>query len=338
MATEYLSRQEVAATIIEERSGEIVQAAIEQSTALTAFRRVNVGTSTLRYTIINQLPTAQWLTAKTPDPDGDLDVKPVTDMGFDKVDVTVEELATMVVIPDNVVADSTVDLWGEVRSRCSEAIGKLIDQTIFFGSAPDGSGIPATFPTGGLVGEAVTAGNVVALDDSSGGAWMQSYSDFMSAVEDDGYTPSVVFAPPAFRGRLRTLTNAQGDPMLMSSFAQGTAVDPFGLNVSYITNGAWDPSAAVAITGEANLAWLIIREDLQVRMFDSGTVGDINLIQQDAQAMRIKMRLGFHVTTPTGIATPAGGYPFAVLTPAAGNGGEPEARRRAATKKTAPAS
>ena len=82
MAANYVSRAEVAATIIEERSGEIVADAIEQSVALNAFRRVTVGTETLRYTIINKLPTAQWLTTNTPDPAGDLDPKPTTDLGF----------------------------------------------------------------------------------------------------------------------------------------------------------------------------------------------------------------------------------------------------------------
>lgn len=135
MPANYVSRAEVAATIIEERSGEIITAAIEQSVAMNAFRRVTVGSDTLRYTIINKLPTAQWLTANAPDPAGDLDPKPTTDIGFDKVDVTVEELATIVVIPDNVRDDSSIDLYAEVRARCAEAIGRLIDQTIFFGTA-----------------------------------------------------------------------------------------------------------------------------------------------------------------------------------------------------------
>jgi HK97 family phage major capsid protein len=313
----YVSRAEVAATIIEERSGEIVTEAIEQSVALSAFRRVSVGSETLRYTIVNKLPTAQWLTANAPDPAGDLDPKPTTDLGFDKVDVTVEELATIVVIPDNVAADSSIDLYSYIRSRCVEAIGRLVDQTVFFGTAPVG-GVPATFPVGGLVGQAIAKGNGVegpAAGASFSADFIAAYSNVLGQVELDGYNAAQGFSGTQLNALFRNLTNSQGDPMLMSSFAQGTSPNPFGVPITQVTNGAWDPTKATVLIGDPNLAWLIMREDLSVKMFDSGVVDDINLITQDATAMRLKMRLGFHVTTPIGIATPNGGYPFAVMTP-----------------------
>jgi HK97 family phage major capsid protein len=316
MAASYISRAEVAATIIEERSGEIVAAAVEQSVALSAFRRVTVGTSTLRYTIIDSLPTAQWLAAGAPSNDVDLAEKPTTEMKFNKVDVTVEELATIVVIPDNVVADSNVDLYGQVRQRCAEAIGRLIDQTVFFGTAPVGA-VPGTFPVGGIVGQAVAKGNNVEAGDasSSGNEFIVSVSDALAKVEADGYNPGQGWAAPALRGTLRTLTNSQGDPLLLSNFAQGQAGNAFGVPIDYVSNGSWDATEATAVFGDPQLAWLVVREDLSVKMFDSGTVDDINLITQDATAMRVKMRLGFHVTTPKGIASPANPYPFSVLTP-----------------------
>ena len=43
------------------------------------------------------------------------------------------ELAAIVTVPDNVVADASYDVWGQVRPRLVESAGRVIDKAVFFG-------------------------------------------------------------------------------------------------------------------------------------------------------------------------------------------------------------
>jgi HK97 family phage major capsid protein len=315
MATSYISRADAAALIIEERSAEILQAATETSAALQTFRRVNVGTSVLRYNVLDTLPDANWLSGV----DKDIATKPATEMAWSSATVTVEEAATIVVIPENVLDDSTVDLWGEVRTRAVEAIGRLIDKTVFFGTTPLGGAIPASFPVGGLVGQAIAKGNTIeAAGADAAASIVPDWAATMALVEADGYDVTRGYAGPQLKGTFRMATNAQGQPVLANSFTQDNAVAPFGVPVTYISQGIWDYTKAIALMGDPNLAWIIMRQDITVKMLDQATVGDFNLAEQDALAMRLKIRMGFATVFPKMPGAGANPYPFAVLTPFVG--------------------
>ena len=66
-----------------------------------------------------------------------------------------------------------------------------------------------------------------------------------------------------------------------------------------------------------------VRQDITYKVFDQGVISDTegnvvyNLMQQDAQAMRVVMRVGFAVANPlTRIAAKGSQYPAGFLTPA----------------------
>jgi HK97 family phage major capsid protein len=309
MATSYVSRADAAALIIEQRSSEIIEAAVQNSVALSTFRRVNVGSSVLKYNILDSLPNAQWLVPAA-GADADLVKKPTTTMDWITGTVGVEEAACIVVLPENVIDDSTVDLWAEVRRRGAEAIALLIDSTVLFGTAPVGA-VPASFPVGGIVGRAIAAGNNVAAT----GAIVSDWAAAMQLVENDGYDVARAVAGPQLKGTFRTAVNAQGQPLLSNSFTTDSAVAPFGVPVTYTNRGTWDNTKAVALMGDPQYAWIVMRQDITAKVLDQATVGDINLAEQDALALRLKIRMGFTVVAPKMPGTPANAYPFSVLTP-----------------------
>jgi HK97 family phage major capsid protein len=121
MTTPYIGRDDALVFIVEQRSPEIIAQAAQQSVALNTFRTINVGTNQLKVSLVDAFPTAQWLTA-TPPADVDIAVKPTTEMSWIAQDIYVEEAATIVVIPENVLDDSEVNLWTEVQTRASEAV------------------------------------------------------------------------------------------------------------------------------------------------------------------------------------------------------------------------
>ena len=72
------------------------------------------------------LPTAYWV-------NGDTGMKQTSQMAWDNVFLTAAELAVIVPIPDSVRDDASVDLYGEIKPRVIEEIGKRVDAAVFFG-------------------------------------------------------------------------------------------------------------------------------------------------------------------------------------------------------------
>ena len=315
--TPYLKRSDALATIVEQRSPAILAQARETSVALATFRQVPVSTSTLRMTLVDSFPDAKWLLPGTaPDDDKDIVAKPVTKMSWTDQDLTVEEAAVIVVVPENVIDDSEINLWGEIEARCAEAIAKLIDMACFFGTAPAGGTIPASFPVGGLWGRAVAAGNELVQGAVTDQDLAGDINALLAMVEEDGYDPTRIYSGLGVRASLRNLRDGNGG-LLYSTSLQGSspASAIWGVPLTYVTNGAWDKTKSSMITGDPQLAVIGMRQRLVAKRLDQATVGDINLAERDALALRMKIRLGFTIVAPKGLATSANAFPFATMAP-----------------------
>lgn len=319
MATPYISRADALALVVEQRSTEIMQMAAEQSVAMATFNKMPVSSSQAKLSMLDSFPSAKWLVA-TPPADVDIAKKPTTEMAWKTVDMYIEEAATIAIFPENVLADSEVNLLNEVKTRCSEAIAVLIDETVLFGTTPAGDPIPATFPVGGLVGRAIANNHsytwgTTAADEDLAAAW----SETMALVEADGFDVSDAYSDRGIRPYFRNLRDKNGTLLYGTSLQNAVPVDSvYGVPVHYVTSGIWDKTKAVAVMGDAKYAVLGIRSQLESKMLDQATVGDINLAEQDAIALRMKIRLGFIILAPKGLGQSATPFPFAVLAPKAG--------------------
>lgn len=318
MPTPYVSREDALALIVEQRSTEILQMATEQSVAMQTFKKQPVTTSQMKISLLDSFPTAKWLVA-TPPADVDIAKKPTTTMAWDTQDMFIEEAATVAVFPENVLADAEVNLLAEVKARCSEAIAVLIDKTCLFGASTTGDPIPTTFPVGGLVGRAIAANHdyqwgTTDADEDLAAAW----SEAMALVEADGYDVTDAYSDRGIRPYFRNLRDKNGSLLYATSFQGPVAVDAvYGVPVHYVTSGIWDKTQAVALMGDAKYAVLGIRSQLESKMLTEATVGDINLAEQDAIGLRMKIRLGFVILTPKGLGQTATPFPFSVITPKA---------------------
>jgi HK97 family phage major capsid protein len=316
--TPYLSRTDALSLIVEQRSRQILALAQERSVAMETFRIIPLSTSTLKMPMLATFPSAKWLAAGAP-PNDDVDIvkKPVTKMSWTDQDLFVEEAAVIVVIPENVIDDAEYNIWAEVESRCAEAIAQLIDMACFFGTAPLGGTIPASFPVGGIYGRAVAAANVYDPgSDTTAPDMAGDINGTLALVEEDGYDANRMYSGTGVRASLRNLRDANGGLLYASNLQGSTPVNTvWGVPISYVTNGAWDATKAQIIAGDPQMAVIGLRQKLTAKRLDQATVGDINLAEQDALALRVKIRLGFTVLAPIGIATPVDAFPFAVLGP-----------------------
>ena len=148
-----ISRADALTLINQQNATEIWQQVPEFSAALRTFRRVNMGTKQTRYPVIAALPDAGFITGE--DADDSNANKPTTKMSWTDRVLEAEEIAGIVVIPENVLDDTAFNVWAEVRPRIAEAVGATLDAAVFFGT-----NAPASWPDG-IVPDAIAAGNTV---------------------------------------------------------------------------------------------------------------------------------------------------------------------------------
>lgn len=306
-----ISRADALTLINRQNAREIWQAAEEFSAALRTFRKVDMGTKQVRYPVIGALPTASFVSGE--DADDANAVKPTTSMNWTDRVLEAEEIGGIVVIPENVIDDasSDFDLWAEIKPRIAEAVGATLDGAVFFGT-----NAPSTWPDG-LVPQAIAAGNVV--NESSAGDLAEDINLTIGEVLEDGYDPTAIYGRRTLQTRLRGLRDDNNSPIWSFPLSEiGVRVPAvYGINVNYVTNGAWDTGVATILVGDPRYAILGIRQDLTFKFLDQAavTIGGslISLAERDLLGLRFKMRVGFQ-TAET--ATKDGGataFPFAVL-------------------------
>lgn len=315
-----VTRAEALALIARQDASEIWQAAPQFSAALRTFRTVNMGKKMVRYPVMAALPNASFVTGEDAgDPDAR---KPVTTQGWENRDLVAEEIAGIVLIPENVIDDAEPEfnLWAEIRPRIVEAVGVALDGAVFFGT-----GTPASWTTAGALGivpQAVAAGNVF-VEGASGVDIAEDINQTIALVEDDGYDAPDAYARRRLRAALRGLRDDNGQPIIQSPTAGSNVPTIYGANLNWVTNGAWVDADAKLIVGDPSYAILGLRQDITYKFLTEasvtvdveGTPTLISLAENDLVGLRFKMRVGFQTAQSP---TKDGGddaFPFAVLQP-----------------------
>ncbi len=322
------SAREIPETVAQE----IIKDAAEGSAALQLGRTFRMAAHQHRIRVLSAFADAYWLHGDSSDTRGgtgtgtkqdkDSAVKSRTNVEWDNVFVTPEELAVLVVVPDAWMDDSDI-AWEEIRSEVTRAFAKKIDQALLFGTGQ----APTSFGAG-LVPDAVAAGNVVTVGDgvAEGNAVT---NDGTSPIQDlaldiatlgeqldgDGYDLSGFAAYRSFKWRLRRLRGQDGQPLLQERDGQSFL---YGEPLKEVGNGAWDRSQALLVGGEWDKLVIGIRQDITFRVFDQATLTDpstntvvYNAVEQDGKVLRAVMRLGYAVPNPAKVL--GGQYPFYVL-------------------------
>ena len=311
MATVSVTRDNASALINPEESNEIIQSVIENSVALRMMTRLpNMGTNVREYPIMDSYPMAGFV-------EGDSGLKMTTNMEWKKEKIVAAEVASIVAIPDNVVADSNYDIFAQMRPRLVESAGRVIDEAIFFNKNK-----PTDWRES-IVQSAITAQNsVTATDDLYADVFGEN--GLIAKVEEDGYFADSIVSGITMRSKLRGMTDANGRPLFLENMHQGAQYTLGGMNMEFPRNGMWDSETALMVTGDWKQAVYAIRQDVTFDVFNSGVVSDAdgkvvyNLMQNDMVALRAVMRLGWEIPNPINSQQKdkAKRCPFAVLAPA----------------------
>lgn len=301
---------------------EILKGLPAASAVLSLGRTVTMSTKTEKQPVLTSLPSAYWV-------DGSAGLKQTTKAEWDNKTLTAEEIAVIVPIPEDILADSSYDLFAEVRPLLVEAIGAKVDEAVLWGVDA-----PASFEDG-IVPAAIAAGNAVAngsitdehshndlaLDIGGVDATTGNYG-VMGQVEDDGFTVNGFAAATGLKSRLRGLRDANGGLLFQPSLQAGTPGQLYGENIYYVDgNGAWQDDTAQLIAGDWSKLVVGIRQDITFKLFTEGVISNdegevvLNLMQQDSVALRVVFRLAYSVANPINRKNDSeeDRYPFAVL-------------------------
>ena len=260
---------------------------------------------------------------------GDTGLKQTTQMAWANKVLNVEELATIVPVPENVLDDADFDVWGEVRPRLEEAIGRALDEAVLFGT-----NAPAAFPTNVRAAAVAAGNNVLAASTAAQGGAYGDMDDLLERLEDDGYDATGYALDRRMRGRLRRARNTSGERLdagrltpTMGEF-DGDPITYLGAGVApdavADTDGAGPIVASngvLGFTADWSKFVLGVRKDITYKVLDQAVIQDntgaiiYNLPQQDMIAIRVTFRAGWEFANPvnrenTNAATR---YPAAVL-------------------------
>lgn len=294
------------ALVPEPVSAQIIQELPKQSVILQRARSVPMGTKTNRLPVLDVLPIAYFV-------GGDTGMKQSSQQKWKNVTLVAEEIAAIVPIPESYLDDAQVPIWDEVRPRMTEAIGALID-----GAALFNVNRPSTWSTA-IYDGAVAAGNVRTM--GQGVDIAQDIARLGEILAEDGYSVDGFASRPGLEWRLIGLRNTQNTPIYVPNLQGDPGGNLYGRGLGEVDNGSWDETKCQLIAGDWDDAIVGLRQDISFKMFTEGVISDdtgkvvLNLMQQDAVAMRVVMRLGFVTASPVTPLNPnsATRYPFAAL-------------------------
>jgi len=303
-----INRGKVQALIPEDVASGIIDGAVQESAALALFPRVPMSTNQTRMPVLSALPTAYFVS-------GDTGLKQTTEMAWSNKYLNVEEIAAIVPIPEAVLADASFDIWGAVRPRLVEAIGRAVDAAIFFGVNK-----PASWPTD-IVTAAIAAGNGYTRGTATAatGGLAEDINQLMGLLETDGYFVNGFVSRTSMRARLRSARDTTGQRLL------DVGTDTIeGQTVKFAMTGLWPALTtgnAELIAGDWSQAIIGVRQDLSWKVLDQAVIQDntgtiiYNLPQQDMVALRVTFRMAWQVPNPINYEqlTEASRFPFAIL-------------------------
>jgi len=302
-----ISRSDALGLIPEEVSREILENLQYASAAMSLFRQVGMSSSQERMPVLTALPTAYFVS-------GDTGLKQTTEAQWANKYFFAEEIAAIVPIPENVLDDADYDIWGEVRPLLVDAIGRVVDAAVFFGTNK-----PASWPTD-LATAATAAGNTYNRGTSAAaaGGLAEDINQLMGLVEADGYSVNGFVTRTTYKARIRSARDTTGQKLLDIS------TDTIeGEPIKYVMPGMWasGTGAAEMFVGDWTQGLFATRKDITWKILDQAVIQDqsgaiqFNLAQQDMVALRVTARFAWQVPNPINYeqTTEASRYPFAVL-------------------------
>ena len=289
-----LGRADTAALVPEEVSKEMLgKVATVGSAVLQTFKRIPVTTAQERFPILSALPQAYWVT-------GDTGLKETTEEKWSNKFINIEELAVIVPVPENVLDDvedgGDFDLWGEISPDVETAIGRALDEAVFFGTNK-----PATFPNAIYVDAEARENEYEEASTVEEGGVQNDIDKCIEHLEPQGFDASAIVANRTLKSKLRRARSTIGERL---SGVNPAITEYLDLPISYPMRGQWPTGAkrVEAFIGDFSEYVVGVRKDITFKLLTEAVLTNaaneiiVNLAQQDMVAMRFTFRAGVQVS------------------------------------------
>lgn len=307
-----VDRTKAGALIPEDAAREIIKNTTESSVLLRLGKqRAGMSRKQQRLPILDSKPTAYFV-------NGDTGLKQTSDVSWDNIFLNAEPLAVIVPIPEEVYEDADYNIVTEMLPEIIEAFGIAIDAAMLTGVNK-----PSSWPSDILSG--VTAASHTVDLSAVGDLYdaIMGEGGVIDKVESDGFMVNGHVSTPSLRAKLRALRDAEGRPIFREGMTGSAQYTLDGQPIYTVPPDVLDPTDALDIAGDWSYLQYAMRQDLRYRIFTEGVIQDgagnivLNLMQQDAFALRVTMRIAFVVPNPPSRYNDdaATRYPFAALVP-----------------------
>lgn len=295
-------RNDVDALIETQVANEIFEGTIRQSKALSMFKRLpNATSDKTKLRVLDSLPVAYFV-----DETSSNGRKNITKLAWDKKYINIAELAVIVPIKENLLNDSSIDIWATVRPRIEEAFAKKIDNAMFFG---------VDKPTDWRAGLVPSISSVGAEVEETNNGLYSDINDAMVKVEESGYNVNGILGGTGLKGKFRMMLDTTGQPLNTTEIGS--------VRREFMDNGVWDKTKATLVVGDFSQAVYSIRQDITYKVLTEAVIQDpsdgsilYNLAQDDMVALRVVMRLGWEIPNPVNAENETEArFPFASLVP-----------------------
>lgn len=292
-----------------EYSRKIIETAIEESVVMQFAHREDMGTQLKDMPVLSLMPTAYFVSG------GDTGLKQTTTMAWKNKRLVAEEIAVLVAIPNNVLADTSIKLWDRIRPRLGEAVARAFDAAVLFGTSKPASWVDAALGPG-----AITASNTVTHGASAIDV-ADDVNNVIASVAADGFMPSGIVLAPNLRYTFQGLRDSQKG-LIFQPNDPGVSTSMFGSSVNSRRGTLWGMPASTTLSGifgdedtaSANAVELLavdwdqvyigIRQDITFDLSNSAVITDgagaiqMNAFQQDATIGRLVFRAAYAVPNP----------------------------------------
>ena len=265
---------------------------IQNKSAVIPFlTKIPMDSATLAINAVDNDIAMSWVSGEGED-------KTVSVEDYRRVTLTAYELAVIVTITEQLIEDANIEMNAHIRGEIEDAIIKALEQSYlgYYAGSPFTQKISTSCP----------AANIVAA--GTGADLLVDISAALSKIEGNGFTDNIGFVThPAVKHILRTLRDLNEQPLLQPATAAETAT-LYGYPIRFTRNMVKTGSPAGYELIVADWKYMIegVRSSIVLQKFDTGIVGDHNLLVQDKIAIRAKIRRGFAIRDVNAIAKVTG--------------------------------
>lgn len=227
----------------------------------------------------------------------ELGTKPeVGDIATSSRQIVAREIAATKVLSRRVATYSVVDLVAAYQDWIEQRFRFLIDYHALNGGGWAGSEglLPAVSAAGHQITKPATSPDMKALT-----------SQMLAEVEENGFTPDGFIFDIREKAEFRNLEDQSGRPIFYESMTAGSPSTLWGVPTSFQRSNLFGTAAGNlrGIVGDFSQYRIGILEQVSAQVFDSGIVNGVNLIEQNAIALRVEMMIGARVQDADAFAT-----------------------------------